>query len=136
MSKAKEEPQEPTPDPDYVGYYEEHLAHLYEDEDGELDRDLIQRELYDYATLINRFVEFINFATAGKAKDPRLSLETLQQFSIEAVTLTAKAAIIQAMLELQEDLNSINENNQLDAALDFIALYLVSLGHTLESQDA
>ena len=97
-------------EPDYEAYYQENWAELYEDEDGNLNKDMIMRELYDYGQILEKFTKFIYFTTGGRADNPQIVLEDLQTFAIITATDTAKAAIVQE-LEMLEDLILMDETD-------------------------
>jgi hypothetical protein len=62
-----------------------------------------------------------------------MDLEDLKDLAIQTATLTAKAAVVQALIELQHDLKQINKDNATEPALDLVATYMVSMGATLEA---
>lgn len=118
--------------PEYETYYNEKFASTLEDADGALDKDAVMRELYDYGQTLDKFARYVHFSTGGKTQDPEDPLEHLQALAIETATFTAKAAIVQALNELQAELQANNENQRNEPALEQIALYLLSLAATME----
>jgi hypothetical protein len=84
-------------EPDYNAFFEEHWTQHLSNEDGSLNEDAVRRELYDFAVTAQKFMQYINFTTGGRASDARITLEHLQDLAIQTATETCRRAVVEEL---------------------------------------